>query len=128
MKKESGSAARQSEVAGKDAGWTIAEVTGNKLEWVPRANGMAPSWGVRESQATVRFDKRRWLPVEVLDDGVRRGSATGRAGEGRKRTGRLAATACREQEAVTEIEGATREVVTKEGAEAVGMTTVGGEG
>ena len=100
----------------------MAEVTRNRLEWVPRAKGMAPSWDVRECQATARFDKRRWLLVEVLDDGVRRGSSPGRAGEGRKRAGELVATAWRGQEAVMGAEGATKEVATKVGAEAVGTT------
>lgn len=89
---------------------------------------MAPSCGVRESQATVRFDKRRWLPVEVLDVGVRRGSVTEKVGEGRKRTGKLVAMAWRGYEAVMGAEETTREVATRDGAEAVGTKTVVGEG
>ena len=89
---------------------------------------MAPSCGVRESQATARFDKRRWLPVEVLDAGVRRGSVTEKVGEGRKRTGKLVAMAWRGYEAVMGAEETTREVATGDGAEAVGTKTVVGEG
>jgi hypothetical protein len=73
----------------------ITEATGNKWEWVARAKGMAPSWGVTESHATVRFERRRWLPVQEEDEGARLGSSTGRVGEAPKRTGRLERVAWR---------------------------------
>ena len=55
---------------------------------------MDPSCGVKEIQATVRLESKRWLPVDQCEEGSKPIAETDEVGDGWKRTGRLVNRAC----------------------------------